>query len=315
MQPLVGNRLFSRPANSTEADEVAAHRAAPARRRVPRSMLARLAARLLPPAALRFVGRLQYRVPALGPLIRRAAARVATGEGTIRYGVGAGLRFRGDGAIAGYLLGTSEPELQEVFARYVRPGSVVYDVGANVGFYTVLAARLAGLTGRVVAFEPFPATAEAARHNARLNGFAHVTVVESAVADAPGEEWLATGTGPVTSRLTPDRSLAGRLVPVTSLDAFLASSDEPPPDFVKVDVEGAEERVLRGMRETLRRHRPLVLCEVHYAVTDFAGFVTRELGPLGYVATRLDGDGIPEGGARFHVLLAPADGRPSSPST
>ncbi|NNF58126.1 MAG: FkbM family methyltransferase [Rhodothermaceae bacterium] len=268
-------------------------------------MFARLAARLLPPPALRFIGRLQYRVPVLGPLIRRAAGRVATGEGVIRYGVGTGLRFQGDGAVAGYLLGTSEPELQEAFAERIRPGDTVYDLGANIGFYMILAARLVGPTGRVVAFEPFPATAAAARHNARLNAFDQVHVIEAAVADRPGEEWLMTGTGPVTFRLGEDREQPGQLVPVISVDAFVSTAEEPPPDFVKIDVEGAEERVLLGMKDTLRQHRPTVLCEVHYAISDFAGFVARELGPLGYTATRIDGDGIPEAGARFHVVLTP----------
>ena len=267
-------------------------------------MIARLA-RLVPTPLVRLAARAMDRAPALRPGLERLASAIAAGEGTIQRGVGRGLRFRGDVAVAGYRLGTTEPEFQRALAQRVRPGHVVYDLGANVGFYTVLCARLAGPAGRVVAVEPFPASAEAVRFNARLNGFETVDVVEAAIGEAPGRAWLDTGHGdPVTYRLAADRSGPGVEVATTSVDALVAAG-HPPPNVVKVDVEGAEVAALLGMARTLAEHRPAVLVEVHHAVADLPDALAQTTDPLGYRSTVLGGGPVPSGGARAHVLLDP----------
>ena len=260
--------------------------------------------RLIPPFAVRLAGRAQTRVPALRPLFERVAGRVAAGEGVILRGPAAGLRFRADVNIAGYRLGTTEPAFQAAFAARVPRGGVVYDLGANVGFYTVLAARLVGPEGRVVAVEPFPASAETVRHNARANGFEHVEVVEAAVGGAAGRAWLETDRDPVTYRLGPEGERPGIEVPVTTVDALVAAG-HPPPDLVKVDVEGVEVAALEGMTRTLADHRPALLVEVHHAVADFPDAVERIAAPLGYRASVLGGGPMPQGGTRAHVALDP----------
>ena len=267
-------------------------------------MLERIA-EFIPSSLLRFIGRLQYRIPVLGPTIRRAAARIASGEGVIQRGVGAGLKFRASVPVAGYRLGTTEPELQEALAEHLKKGDVVYDLGANVGFYTLLSARLVGPEGHVYAFEPYPKSAETTRHNLAINGFEHATVINKAIADKPGLEWFEMDTTPTTFRLGENRGRKGMWVAVTSIDALLEEGEVRAPDFIKIDVEGAEKRVLLGMKTTLGLHRPTILCEVHYAVFDFEQFVVDELGPLGYDIRALDGGPIPRSGARFHVLITP----------
>jgi len=268
-------------------------------------MLRRLVS-LLPPAALRAAAALQRAVPALRPLFERLAASVAAGEGTIRHGPAAGLRLRADVPVAGYRLGTTEPDFQQAFVERVRPGDVVYDLGANVGFYTVLAARLVGPEGRVVAFEPFPGSAETVRHNARANGFETVTVVEAAIGE-PGRAWLRTTDNPVVFRLAERvASAEGVEVEVTSVDTYVAAGG-PPPDVIKVDVESAEVAALHGMARTLREHRPAVLVEVHHDVADFPDAVAAVAEPLGYRVTVLGGGPIPRGGDRAHVFLDPMD--------
>ena len=94
-------------------------------------------------------------------------------------------------------------------------------------------------------------------------------------------------------------------VAVTSIDTLLEEGEVRAPDFIKIDVEGAEKRVLLGMKSTLGLHRPTIVCEVHYAVSDFEQFVVDELGPLGYEIRTLDGRPIPNSDARFHVLIQP----------
>lgn len=269
-------------------------------------MLARLA-RFVPSPVVRLAARSMVWVPGLRPVLERFAHAIASGEGTIQRGVGKGLRFRADVAIAGYRLGTTEPAFQRALAAHVRPGSVVYDLGANVGFYTVICARLVGAEGRVVAVEPFPASADIIRHNARINGFDTVDVVEAAIAGAPGRGWLQTQNhDAVTFRLSSDRDAAGLDVALTSVDA-LVGDGFPLPNVIKVDVEGAEVAALRGMAQTLAEARPVVLVEVHHAVRDFADVIAEVATPLGYRASVLGGGAFPRGGVRAHVVLEPRE--------
>ncbi|HEV3047165.1 MAG TPA: FkbM family methyltransferase [Solirubrobacteraceae bacterium] len=144
---------------------------------------------LLPASVIRWIGR-QHSSRYLGPLIRRSSQRLRERPRTIARGQGRGLRFDPAGTHPGYALGTSEPEIQELLAANVKPGSVVWDVGANVGFLTLIAARLVGPEGRVVAFEPLPSNCEAIRRNLALNEMGNVEVVGVALSDEVGSAKL-----------------------------------------------------------------------------------------------------------------------------
>ena len=257
---------------------------------------------LLPPGLIRAIGRLQFQVPVLGPLIRRAARRIASREGVIKYGVGAGLRFDATGGFAGYLLGTSEPDEQEALARFLRSGDTFFDIGANIGFFSTLAAHLVGPTGRVYAFEPFPSSAAAAQRNALLNGFDHLHVVNAAVSRSAGRRWLRTMTSPDQSKLVQERPDAGIEVNTVGIDEFIAEQGTPVPDVVMIDVEGEEIDVLRGMQRTIAEHTPVIMCEVHWLGQAFTDFVARQLRPLGYRVTTLQGAELPQGTVRYHLL-------------
>src|SRR5262245_8579614 len=86
----------------------------------------------------------------------------------------------------GCWLGSYEYQKQRLFAKSVSPGDVVFDVGAHVGFYTLLASVLVGKRGRVIAFEPVPANLEYLRHHIRLNRIDNVEIIEAAVSDTDG---------------------------------------------------------------------------------------------------------------------------------
>jgi FkbM family methyltransferase len=164
------------------------------------------------------------------------------------------------------LRGAGEPEVQDALRRYLRPGMTFYDLGANIGFFSLLAARLVGDEGRVIAFEADPEIAARLREHVDRNRFRSATVVEKAV-------WSEARTvffervDPATS---PDRGL-GHVVNTASpntvkieavtLDDFARTS--PAPDFIKCDVEGAEVEVFRGARRLLAEKRPGILCEIH----------------------------------------------------
>src|SRR5215813_2618674 len=105
-------------------------------------------------------------VPDLLRALRRSARRVrSTWPVTIRAGIGRGLRMDLSRASAWYAPGTNELPVQEVLAKWLSPGGVFYDVGANAGFFSLIASRLVGERGRVVAFEPSPAVAASLKRN------------------------------------------------------------------------------------------------------------------------------------------------------
>lgn len=181
-------------------------------------------------------------------------------------GIGRGLRFNKAGGNPDYALGTNEPPVQEALAEMLRPADVFFDIGANVGFFTVIAARLVGKHGQVIAFEPVPANAAAVRHNCALNDFANVRVLETAISDEDGTAELRLAHyagGAALATVAPPPDLKGIItVPVNTVDTLVAQKKVPPPTVVKIDVEGAEINVLRGMHETLRQIRPIVIYEI-----------------------------------------------------
>jgi FkbM family methyltransferase len=184
---------------------------------------------------------------------------------TVAEGPAAGLRIGLRHASADYGRVTNELPVQSAFAEVIRPGQTVYDVGSNVGFFALLAARLVGEAGVVHAFEAAPECSRALERNVRRNGFTNVTVHAVAVSDRSGEVELMQGRHPGGATIAEaDRPRDHRrsiVVPCVTVDDLVAGGTAPP-DFVKIDVEGAEAAVLGGMATTLERHPPVVLCEL-----------------------------------------------------
>jgi len=160
-------------------------------------------------------------------------------------------------ATHGCWLGTYEREKQRAFAAAVEPTMTVFDIGANVGFYTLIASRLVGPRGRVVAFEPLPRNVDYLRRHVSMNAASNVTVIEAAVAERGGTGMLKEGSGPAEGALSSCGDVMVRLV---ALDLL---TDLPAPDVMKIDVEGAEFEVLRGAAATLRTHRPTIFLATH----------------------------------------------------
>jgi FkbM family methyltransferase len=261
--------------------------------------------RLLPAGLLRYLGQLQFRVPFLRRLTLWAGARLAASEGVIQRGIGRGLRFRAVGGYPGYLLGTSEPEEQALLESFLPESGIFYDVGANIGFYSTLAAKMVGPGGHVFAFEPFPGSAASCRYNAGINGFHHVSVIEAAVSSRDASAKLELGTSTATHFLGVGD--AGIEVEVICIDHWRLQSGAPGPSLVMIDVEGAEIEVLKGMRETIRECRPVIMVEVHWLGVGFIEYVQSELVPLGYRATTYAGEALPTENVRYHALLRPDD--------
>src|SRR6266404_2800894 len=159
-----------------------------------------------------------------------------------------------------------EPELaylEEVLSQ----GKVFIDVGANFGVYTLVASRLVGATGKVIALEPTAQSFETLRQNIALNHFSNVRAFQVALTQSSGKAWLYHGWDPVGNSLGMDplRGDEGEEVQTESLDNLLEDNGIGRVDDIKVDVEGAEELVLRGATKTLTSNRPVIIFEFNPA--------------------------------------------------
>lgn len=183
-----------------------------------------------------------------------------------------------------YLQGDIEPEVQRALVANLRPGQVFYDIGSNLGFFALLAARLVGPQGRVVAFEAEPEVAARLREHVSRNDFSNISVEEVAVWSEAGSVAFARS----DPQCTPDRGLghveasAGSddsiQVPAVTLDDY---ARQRAPDFLKCDVEGAEVRVFQGALRLLSEKRPGIVCELHSQ--ENRQFLTDEFIRKGYV--------------------------------
>jgi FkbM family methyltransferase len=165
------------------------------------------------------------------------------------------------------IYGGWEPDLHEIIQQHVRPGSVVYDLGANFGIYTLLFAKLVGPTGKVYAFEPMEEIMAELQANVELNRFSNVEFVRSAVSDTSGFVEFRVGdhagSGHLESADACHVNVGKTLkVPTTSLDDFVQAGAAPP-SFIKIDIEGAEGLALTGASQLLTKHRPMIAVEVH----------------------------------------------------
>jgi FkbM family methyltransferase len=156
--------------------------------------------------------------------------------------------------------GLYEKEKQNAFCSLIRSGDVVYDLGANVGFYSLLGSVLVGSSGHVFSFEPLPRNLELLRAHVLNNGITNCTVVAAAVGNRVGTAQFEAQCDPHMSKLS---GTGGLNVELTSLDDLLASHKVLPPDVIKCDIEGAEFDALNGARTILNTYHPKILLATH----------------------------------------------------
>jgi FkbM family methyltransferase len=212
------------------------------------------------------------RIPLVGPGLRKIVksvvppgTRVWT---TIAGGSGRGLMVNLDSRYEdGYARGGHEPLVEKMLTSHLRPGFVVYDVGAHIGILALIAARVVGREGEVIAFEADQGNAERITEHARRNSMPQIEVVENAVWRTNGSlrferasSQSSRNQGAVVSGTTKDGSETIEVQSV-SLDEFART--HRPPNVIKVDVEGAEYAVLEGGDRLFSSVKPLLICEVH----------------------------------------------------
>jgi FkbM family methyltransferase len=165
------------------------------------------------------------------------------------------------GKVLRYLLGSYEREQAELYAASIRPGDVVLDVGANLGYFTLLFSHLVGPSGRVLAFEPSPTVAYFLELHVGRNRRANVTTYHAALGAESGMVRFDAETG--TGRGAVNESGATKVSQLT-LDSVVQEAGVAP-NFVKIDVEGHGGSVVQGAAATLRMHRPKVHFSIHNA--------------------------------------------------
>jgi FkbM family methyltransferase len=185
----------------------------------------------------------------------------------------------------GCWLGSYELEERKVFEGWVNPGSVVFDIGAHVGYYTLLASILVGAEGDVHAFEPLPQNLPFLYRHIEINRLKNVLVHEVAVSDRDGEAYFKVG----SSRSTGQVSNSGEVeVQLISLDSRVKAGELPVPGYIKIDVEGAELAVLAGARALLTDHKPTLFLETHSA--ELHASCIELLSGIGYTLQPVVGD-------------------------
>ena len=149
--------------------------------------------------------------------------------------------------------------------RMLSPGSIVVDVGANIGFYSLICSKLIGEAGRVYAFEPATAAADQLVRNIRLNGAQNITLIRSALGSHCGTAAMlsASGTNTGKTQIAASFGAGSQQVPITTLDSFVDQRELTSLDFLKVDIEGFEMEFLTGAKHSIGRFRPVILIELN----------------------------------------------------
>ncbi|MGB0034747.1 MAG: FkbM family methyltransferase [Candidatus Acidiferrales bacterium] len=243
-------------------------------------------------------------LPVLGDFIHRVSLRILPADkmvwAQIEDGPAQGIWLELNPRTGqGYWRGDAECAVQKILAERLRPGMIFYDLGANIGLFSLLAARLVGKSGKVFSFEPDAQIAERLRRNASRNGFANVEIVEAGIWSASGNMSFIVADSSSPDRgigrlATSENEASGELTRCVALDDFIRTA--PAPDAIKCDVEGAEVEAIRGAEQLLKTRRPWIVCEMHSAANDQA--LRSYLAYLGYTFETVDAN---------HLLALPRE--------
>lgn len=183
----------------------------------------------------------------------------------IMSGPARGFRWVVGASIHGCWLGIYESTKQKRFCAAIRPDDVVYDLGAQAGFYSLLASRLVGPQGTVYSFEPLPRNIRFLKQHIALNGVTNIKVFQLAVSSTDGTGLFEDGAGPLQGGLS---ERGRREVRVASLDTLFFEGQLRPPNVVKIDIEGGGLQACLGAKKLLAAHRPSVFLAID-AVSDY----------------------------------------------
>ena len=159
-----------------------------------------------------------------------------------------------------YIRGKYVKRDTDILIENVGEAEVVYDIGAHVGYFSILCSGIVGREGKVYAFEPVPMNLLFLRKHIKINKCDNIRVFDICVSDTVGEEFFDNTEGSATGHLSPEGKLK---VSVNTLDNMLASGEIQPPDFIKINAEGAEQSILAGSTKIIEKYHPKFLITFH----------------------------------------------------
>lgn len=190
----------------------------------------------------------------------------------------------------GPIRGGTEFEVALLMRELVRPGWVVYDLGANIGIYSMLYSKLVGERGKVFSFEPLPANLNDLRENLELNSCRNVTIHAVAIGKVRSRCTFEIGQNNSQGKLVDGGSGSAELidVEVERLDELVAAG-LPAPDLIKVDIEGGEADALEGAEQLIAARKPALFVELHTPEQDrrVGAFLSKQ----GYHVCRIEAAG------------------------
>jgi FkbM family methyltransferase len=164
------------------------------------------------------------------------------------------------------ILGRWEPAMQKIIFNCVKPGDVVYDCGANFGLHGMLFSQLIGSEGHLYNFEPLPQNCREIERNYKLNDITNYSNIEKALSNHSGKTKFSVAThatkGSLREIINDRESIAMIEVEVTMLDEFIDAGNRMP-DFIKMDIEGAEGNCVEGFERNISKCYPLMIIELH----------------------------------------------------
>ena len=175
-----------------------------------------------------------------------------------------------------------EPHLQQILRKYINKGDTVFDIGANIGYVSTAMSKLVGEEGKVFAFEAIPMTAAAFTKNIKLNNCTNIQLIQKALADTVGKVIFRIPNG------GKNHSMASMMWYKSEKDTINVSADtiaidqdnklkQITPSFIKIDVEGSEGLVVKGMQELIAKSSPVIFIECSKAGRNLVWEIMKKL--------------------------------------
>ncbi|WP_448243326.1 FkbM family methyltransferase [Pseudoxanthomonas mexicana] len=213
-----------------------------------------------------------------------------------------------------FWMGYYSEDVIRVIKQRLRPGMTFVDIGANIGEVSLVAAKIVGPQGHVLAFEPVDTLADRLQEHTNRNGLQHVRVVRMGLSDHDGTAVIydSCGQGEANDEHQglsslfgdPSRNAALQTIELGCLDTFLSEPELERVDLIKIDIEGGELTCLRGAESLLRKHRPALIVEIQSESARRAGYRPEDI--LNFLSVL---------GYEFHTIAAQGELRPLTAAT
>ncbi|MBA3921778.1 MAG: FkbM family methyltransferase [Nostocaceae cyanobacterium] len=176
----------------------------------------------------------------------------------IMQGSGKGMKWVVGSGVHGIWLGSYEADKQQLLSKFPLGGTTVLDIGANVGFFSLLLSRMVGVEGKVIAFEPLPRNIDFINQHIKLNEIENLTIYPVAIGDKSGSIKFATSQYHEQGHVAENGDISVSVMTLDELNNLVTRVS-----FVKIDVEGYEANVLRGGETFFQTNRPIILLATH----------------------------------------------------